>query len=87
MGISLNLLIALVGWRYLLCKSYQSMSIVRSLNFLRSSLISFMKNLRLLPYRSCTFLIRVTPRYFILLLPIVKSAIFLIFFSSCLSFK
>jgi hypothetical protein len=57
----------------------------RSLHFLRSSLISFSGDLKLLSYRSFTCLVRVTPRYFILFVAIVMEVVSLISFSVCLS--
>jgi hypothetical protein len=51
----------------------------RSLHFLRSSL-SFSRDLKLLSYRSFTCLVRVTPRYFILFVAIVKDIVSLISF-------
>ena len=48
-----------------------------------SSLVSFFKDLKLLPHRSFTCLVRVTPRYFMLL---VKGDVSLISFSVHLSY-
>jgi hypothetical protein len=50
----------------------------RSLHFLRFSLISFCRDLKLLSYRSFNCLVRVTPRYFILFVAIVKRVVSLI---------
>jgi len=58
----------------------------RSLHFLRPSLISFLRDLKLLLYRSFTYLVRVILRYFILFVAIVKGFVSLIYFSVCLSF-
>jgi hypothetical protein len=57
----------------------------RSFHILRSSLISFFRDLKFLSYRSFTCLVRVTPRYFILFVTIVKGTS-LISFPVCLSF-
>ena len=57
----------------------------RSFHFLVSSLISFFKVSKFLLYRSFTFLVNVTPRYFMLLLDIVKGDVSLISFSLDLS--
>ena len=57
----------------------------RSLHFLRSS-ISFFRNLKLSSYRSFTCLVRVTPRYFILFMAIVKRVVSLISSSAWLPF-
>jgi hypothetical protein len=58
----------------------------RSFHLLRSSLISFFRDLKLLSYRSFTCLVRVTPRYFILLVTVVTTVVSLVSFSACLSF-
>ena len=55
-------------------------------HLLRSSLISFFRYLKFSSHRSCTCFVRVTPRYFILFVTIVKGVISLISFSICLSF-
>ena len=57
----------------------------RSYHLLRSSSISFFRDLKFLSYRSFTCLVRVTPRYFKLFVTIVKGDISLISFSACLS--
>ena len=54
---------------------------------LRSSPISFFRDLKFLLYKSFTCLFRVTPTYFILLVTVVKSVICLIYFSASLSFE
>ena len=59
----------------------------RSCYLLRSSLTSFFRDLKFLSYRSFTSLVRVTPRYVILFVTIVKDVISLISFSACLSFE
>jgi hypothetical protein len=51
-----------------------------SFHLLRSSLISFFRNLKFLSYRPFTCLVRVTPRYFILFLIIVCDLLLLIYF-------
>ena len=58
----------------------------RPFHLLRSSLISFFRDLKLLSYRSFTSLVRVYPRYFILFVTIEKGVVSLISFSACLSF-
>jgi hypothetical protein len=58
----------------------------RSFHLLRSSLISFFRDLKFLSYRSSTSLVRVTPRYFILFVTILNAVVSLISFSACLSF-
>jgi hypothetical protein len=55
---------------------------VRSFHLLMYSSISFFKDLKFLSYKSFTWLIRGTPRYFILFLAIVKGVASLIFFLS-----
>ena len=55
--------------------------------FLRSSSLSFFRDLKVLSYRSFTCLVRVTTGYFILFVAIVKGVISLISFSTCLSFE
>jgi hypothetical protein len=50
----------------------------RSLHFLRSSSISFLRDLKLLSYRSFTCLVRVSPIYFILFFAIGKEVVSLI---------
>ena len=57
----------------------------RVFHLLISSPISFFKDLELLLYRSSTCLVRVTPRYFILYMAIVKGVASLIYFSVLLS--
>ena len=58
----------------------------RSFHFLISSSISYFRDLKFLSYRSFPCLVRVTPRYFVLFVTIVKGIVFLISFSACLSF-
>ncbi|EDL14313.1 mCG147495 [Mus musculus] len=48
--------------------------------------ISVFRGLKFLSYRSFTCLVRVTPRYFILFVAIVKGVVSLNSFSACLSF-
>jgi hypothetical protein len=57
----------------------------RPLHFLRSSSISLLRDLKLLSYWSFTSLVRVTSRYFILFVAIVKGIASLISFSACLT--
>jgi hypothetical protein len=59
----------------------------RSFNLLRSSSISLFRDLKFLLYRSFICLVRVTPRYFILFVTIVKGDIFLISFTAHLFFE
>jgi hypothetical protein len=59
----------------------------RSFHLLWSSLISFLRDLKFFSYRSFTCLVRVTIRYFILLVIIVKGAVCLISFSVHVSFE
>ena len=54
----------------------------RSFRFLVSSSISFFKDLKFLSYKSSTCLVRVTLRYFMLFVAIVKGDVFLISFSA-----
>jgi hypothetical protein len=54
----------------------------RSFHLLGSYLISFLRDLKFLTYRSFTCLARVTPRYFILFVAVVKGVVFLISFSA-----
>jgi hypothetical protein len=58
----------------------------RALYFLRSSLISFLRDSKFLSYTSFTCLVRVTPRYCILFLTIEKGVVSLIFFSAGFTF-
>jgi hypothetical protein len=58
----------------------------RSLHFLRSS-ISFLRDLKLLSFRSFTCLVRVTPGYFILFVAIMKGVVSLITYSACLFYE
>ena len=57
----------------------------RSLHFLVSSSLSFFKDLKFLSYKSFTCLVRVTPRYFMLFVAVVKGDVSLISFSAHLS--
>jgi hypothetical protein len=57
----------------------------RSFHLLRSS-NSFFRDLKFLSYRSFTSLVRVTPKYFILFVTIVKGIVSLISFSAHISF-
>ena len=58
-----------------------------SFHLLRSPLIPSFRDFKFLSYRSFTCLVRVTGRYFILFVIIVKVVISLISFSACLSFE
>ena len=77
MGIALNLLIA---FTILILPIHEHL---RSFHLVRTSLISFFRDLKFLSYRSFTSLVRVTPRYFILFVTIVKGVVSLISFSAC----
>jgi hypothetical protein len=59
----------------------------RYFHLLRSSLSSFFRDFKFLSYRSFTCLIRVTQRYFILFVTIVKVSFSYFFFSDSLSFE
>jgi hypothetical protein len=59
----------------------------RSYHLLRSSLISFFRDLKVLSYRSFTCFVRITARYFILFVTIVKDVVSLVSFSAYLSFE
>jgi hypothetical protein len=86
MGIALNLWIALGKMAIFTILILPIHEHGKSLHFLRSSLISFLRDLTLLSYRSSTCLINVTPRYFILSQAIVKGGVSLMSLSACLSF-
>ena len=86
MGIALNLQIAFGKMDIFTMLILPIHEHGRALHFLRSSLIYFFRDLKFLSYRSFICLVRVTPRYFILFVAIVKGVVFLISFSSCLSF-
>ena len=58
----------------------------RFFHLLRSSSISFFKDVKFLSYKYFTHLFRVSPRYFILFVTIMKGVISLISFSASLSF-
>ena len=58
----------------------------RCFHLLRSSSISFFRDLKFLSYRSFTYLVKAIPRYFILFMTIVKGVFPYFLFSSCLSF-
>ncbi|EDK98251.1 mCG146853 [Mus musculus] len=58
----------------------------RSFHLLRSSSISFFRDLKFLSYRSFTCLVRVTPRYFTLFVTIVKGVVSLTSLSAHLFF-
>jgi hypothetical protein len=57
----------------------------RYLYFLRFT-ISFLRDLKLLSYRSFTCVVRITTRYFILFMAIGKGVVSLISLSACLAF-
>ena len=86
MGIALNLQIAfgkIAIFTMLILPIHEH---ERSFHLLRSSLISFFRDLKFLSYRSFTSLVRVTPRYFILFVTIEKGVVSLISLSAYLSF-
>jgi len=62
------------------------MSVEKIFHLLRS-FISFFRDLKFLSYRTFTCLVRVTPRYFILFVTIMKHVISLISFSAYSSFE
>jgi hypothetical protein len=68
----------LVGWSFLLF-ILPIREHGRSLHFLRSSLISFLKDLKFLTYRFFTCSVRVTLIHFIYFVTIVKDAVSLFF--------
>ena len=85
MGIALNLYIAfgkiaIFTMLFLLTKEHG-----RLFYLLVSSSISFFKDLKFLSYKSSTCLVRVTLRYFMLFVAIVKGDVSLISFSVLLS--
>jgi hypothetical protein len=55
----------------------------RFFHLLRSSSISFFRDLKFLSYRSFTCLVRVTPKYFILFVALVKGVVSLILKTGC----
>jgi multisubunit Na+/H+ antiporter MnhB subunit len=78
MGIALNLWIAfgkIVIFTILILPIHEH---GRSFHLLRSSLISFFRDLKFLSYRSFTSLVTVTPLYFICFVTIVKGVVSLI---------
>jgi hypothetical protein len=87
MGIALNLYIAfgkMAIFTILILPFYKH---GRSSHLQRFSSISIFRDLKFLSYRSFTCLVRVTPRYFILFVTIVRGVISLISLSACLSFE
>ena len=84
MGIALNLYIALdkmASFTTLILPIHEH---GRCLHLLRSSSISFFRDLMFLPYRYFTCVVVITLRYFILFVTIVKGVVSLISFSPCL---
>jgi hypothetical protein len=78
----------LFRWLFSLCHTYQSMSIGNLYIFWgKSSSISFFRDLKSLLYRYFTCLVRVTPRYCILFVAIVKSVVPISFSASYLLYK
>jgi hypothetical protein len=86
MGIALNLSIAFGRMAFFTLLILPIYELGRSLNFPRSSSISFLRDLKLLSYRSFISLVRLTTRYFMLFVAIVKGIVSLISFSACSSF-
>jgi hypothetical protein len=84
MGITLNLMIAFGRIAILTILILPIHKHGRSSHLLRSSSISFFRDLKFLSYRTFNYFVRVKPRYFILF---VKDAISLISFSVCLFFE
>ena len=87
MGIALNLYIAFGKMAIFTILILPIQGVGRFFHFLRSASISFFRAMKFFSHRSFTCLIRVTQRYFILFLAIVKGVISLISFSVCLSFE
>ena len=82
MGIALNLHIAFGRMAIFTMLILPIHEHGRPLHFLRSSSISFLRDLELLSSSSFTFLVRVTPRYFILFVAIVKGVVHSLFIIS-----
>ena len=76
----------LVGWSFFTILILSIHLEHGSLFHLLRSLISFLRDLKLLSYQSFTCLVRITPRYFILFVAIMKRVYFIISFSSCFLF-
>lgn len=76
----------LVGWPFFSMLFLPIHEHWRSLHFLRSSMISFLRDLKFLSYRSFTWLFRVIPRYLVLIVAIVMGVVSLISFLACLPF-
>jgi hypothetical protein len=87
MGITLNLYIAFGKMAIFTILILPIQEHERSFNLLRASSTSVFRDLKFLSYRSYTCLVRVTPRYFILFVSIVKCVIYRISFSAYLSFE
>jgi hypothetical protein len=87
MGIALNLLSAFSKMSIFTILILPIHEHGRFFHHLGSFSISFFRYMKFLLYRSFTCLIRVTPRYFILFVNIVKSVTFLISFSDHLFFE
>ena len=85
MGIALNLQIALCRIAIFTILILPIHEHGRSFHLLRTS-ISLFRDLKFFSYRSFTSLVRVTSRYFILFVTIVKGINSLTSFSACLSF-
>ena len=76
----------LVELPFLLCWILPIHEHGKSFHFLVSSSISFFKALKFLSNRPFTSLVRVTPRYFMLFVVIMKGDVSLIFLSASVSF-
>ena len=81
MGIALNLEIAFGRIDIFIMLILSTQEHGRSFPFLVSSSISFFKDLKFFLYNSFTCMVRVTPRYFVLFVAIVKGDVSLISFS------
>ena len=86
MGIVFSLWIAFGNMAIFAILILQIYEYGRSFHLLRSS-ISFFRELKFLSYRPFTFFDRVTPRYVIIFVTIVKGGVSLISYSACLSFE
>ena len=85
MGITLNLQIAFGKIAIFTMLFLPTQEHGRSFHFLVLSSISFFRDLKFLSYNFSICLVRVTPRYFMLFVAIVKGDVSLISFSACLS--
>jgi hypothetical protein len=86
MRITLNLYIAFSKIAIFIILILPILEQERSFHLLRSSLISFFRDLKFLYSCFACLIIRVTSRYFILFVAILTGVVFLISFSTFLSF-